>query len=546
MSAKLRTGGAWLGAALLAFLALVYWISIRQYQPPPAVDASAPDTVFSAARAIGTLERLMPDQEPRPVGSPGHRRFRQRLIDRLTGVGAEVSVQETEHCGERPPCTPIRNVVGVLPGASRGALVLMAHYDGAPGSPAAADNGASVAVLLEVARAVRSGPPPDRTLVLLFTDAEERGGLGADAFFRDHPLASRAEAVVNFDGSGSSGPSRVLRSAPGSGAHLEAYTEHAKHPVVHSIREYLFERHGSGSDFSEVVEAELPGLDFTFVGDRATWHSPRDRLERLSPRTVQHHGENALAVVGALGRGALPSGGGDRAYVTLADHRVLSWPTGRVPWALLGLAAAPLVAASLRLRGRTSPRELAAVAGGSAALLLTAGLTVRAALWVGDTLAGGRPTWPTEPLGWRTALYGPTALLLLPARAVARRLGPLPVFVTVGWILCAVASVANALDPKLAPPFVLTALAAGAASAGPAFLERSASAVAAAGALLAAVAGLAFFPLAYMAEVTYGFTGAIHVFWPLAMVLLACVPILATRARPLSPPPDLTRDGSRA
>src|SRR4029453_6210943 len=85
----------------------------------------------------------------------------------------------------------IRNVLARFPGRTPGgpAVVLMAHYDGVPGGPAAADAGSGPAAILETLRALRAGPPLAHDVIALITDGEEAGLLGAAAFVREHAWA---------------------------------------------------------------------------------------------------------------------------------------------------------------------------------------------------------------------------------------------------------------------------------------------------------------------------------------------------------------------
>jgi hypothetical protein len=73
-------------------------------------------------------------------------------------------------------------------GEGRRTLVLIAHHDAVPGSPGANDNGAAVAVLLDLLERLPGAVPPGVRVRLLFTAAEELGYLGARAYVRDVPL----------------------------------------------------------------------------------------------------------------------------------------------------------------------------------------------------------------------------------------------------------------------------------------------------------------------------------------------------------------------
>lgn len=107
------------------------------------------------------------------------------------------------------------NVVGVVEGSDPGLrgtyVVVSAHYDHLGVGPAVdgdavyngvVDNALGVAGVLELARVIveREGPP-GRSIIFLFSTAEEEGNLGA-SFFLDHPPVplSRMVANVNVDG----------------------------------------------------------------------------------------------------------------------------------------------------------------------------------------------------------------------------------------------------------------------------------------------------------------------------------------------------------
>lgn len=92
------------------------------------------------------------------------------------------------------------NVFGRIPGTQpgSGAVLLLAHWDhlGECGSPeaadricnGAADNASGIAMMIELARRLKSGPPPGRDIYVLATTAEEVGLLGARAFAKASPV----------------------------------------------------------------------------------------------------------------------------------------------------------------------------------------------------------------------------------------------------------------------------------------------------------------------------------------------------------------------
>jgi Zn-dependent M28 family amino/carboxypeptidase len=101
------------------------------------------------------------------------------------------------------------NVLAKLTGAKRPQETVMygAHWDayglGPPDAqgrtirPGANDDGLGVAGVLEIARAFKAGPPPERTVVFGFWSAEERGLLGSETYAQ-HPVYPAARVAANF------------------------------------------------------------------------------------------------------------------------------------------------------------------------------------------------------------------------------------------------------------------------------------------------------------------------------------------------------------
>jgi len=99
------------------------------------------------------------------------------------------------------------NVVAKLPGAKPDgkAVLFLGHWDhlGICGPEGAADricngavdNASGIAVLIEVAKRLASGPRPDRDIYFLATTAEEKGLLGA-SYFADHPVLPLGDITV--------------------------------------------------------------------------------------------------------------------------------------------------------------------------------------------------------------------------------------------------------------------------------------------------------------------------------------------------------------
>ncbi len=104
-----------------------------------------------------------------------------------------------------------KNVCGIIKGKTRPGEVIVytAHWDHlGVGKPVngdsiyngASDNASAVSWLLEIARAFKAGPPPDRSVLFLSVTGEESGLLGSE-YYVEHPFFSmnRTVAVINTD-----------------------------------------------------------------------------------------------------------------------------------------------------------------------------------------------------------------------------------------------------------------------------------------------------------------------------------------------------------
>ena len=128
--------------------------------------------------------------------------FVPRTLD--IGVTIEATSQRREFVSH--------NLIGMIPGASSdgGAVLLLGHWDhlGECGRPDAADricngaidNASGIALMLELARRLKTGPPLSRDIYVLATTAEEAGLLGARAFAAAPPVPlGSIIAAFNFD-----------------------------------------------------------------------------------------------------------------------------------------------------------------------------------------------------------------------------------------------------------------------------------------------------------------------------------------------------------
>ncbi|MCV0402717.1 MAG: M28 family peptidase [Chloroflexi bacterium] len=107
------------------------------------------------------------------------------------------------------------NIVAVREGreAPNEAIVVVAHHDTVPGSPGADDNGAGLAVLLELAEQL-GGERHRRTLILAAPDYEEIGLVGSRPLARWLRATYQVRAAIVFDPIGFMDPRPGAQQVP--------------------------------------------------------------------------------------------------------------------------------------------------------------------------------------------------------------------------------------------------------------------------------------------------------------------------------------------
>jgi hypothetical protein len=309
-------------AVLLVLIGLGFFV-MRTNQPPQAVDASAPAGTFSAARAMRDLRVIA--ARPHPVASSDESQVRDYLVKRLGEMTANPAVETataaaSNRSGPRTFAV-VHNIVARIPGtASTGAVMLVAHYDSVPSGPGAGDDGASVAAILEALRALKSGAALRNDLIVLFTDGEELGMVGARAFVENYSSLRDIKVVLNFEMRGDYGPSMMFQTGADNSWLIRTLAA-APDPRASSLAPEIYKRMPNDTDLTVFMAAGLTGMNFAGTGGLQRYHTRLDDLAHMDLRTLQHQGSYALAMArrfGAIDFGA-PSQAGDDVYFNLGS-----------------------------------------------------------------------------------------------------------------------------------------------------------------------------------------------------------------------------------
>ncbi len=378
-----------LAAAALALLiaALMLW---DQQRVPAPVPASAPAQAFSAQRAMSHVEAIA--SRTRFLGSPQHDAARRYIVRELRTLGLTPRLQRTAVVNtfsgsDEPEAGTVTNIVARIRGtASTGAVALNAHYDSGPAGPGASDCGSCVAAVLETVRALRAGERPHNDVIVVFSDGEENGDLGAAAFAGQHSLMRRVDAVMNWETAGSHGQSLLM--ATNSSWLVEQTLDAAPHARTYSVLPSLFrgalKPQQLATDTQEYMDRGAAGVQFAYLRGTRDYHTRLDNSDRLGRGSLQMDGDYGLALTRKLAGQPLRRDTGDRStYFNVTGGVIVQY--GPVVAILLAMAAVGLFFLCLvlgRRRGLLTARGLLlGVATFPLALLVATAVSVVA--WLG-------------------------------------------------------------------------------------------------------------------------------------------------------------------
>lgn len=277
--------------AFLVFITLVIftYVTVIQVLPPTPLPASAPATEFSAERAIRHIQVIA--AQPRPTATSAYEAAADYILAQMVEMGLETETQRSQ---------VLRNTIGWIKGdGSSDVVLLTAHLDSAPEGPGATDDASGVAVLLETARALMSGAPLRNTVMFLFTDAEESGSLGAQAFINDHPMARNVRIVIGFDAGGISGPDGPSATSANNGWLIRQLARAKDSFILGSSA--ISALATTNADFTNAFRgAGFSGYAFGLYWDPCI-HTPEDNIENLNPSSIQHQGYHALSLARHFG-----------------------------------------------------------------------------------------------------------------------------------------------------------------------------------------------------------------------------------------------------
>lgn len=272
---------------------------IPSYSPNEEKDKK---TIFSINRALHHLKNI--STKPHSVGTEEHTNVRKYLFKELEKLGLNPELQvKTVFNKKWKAGTTIENVIAKIEGSSSSkSLLVLSHYDSNPHSAVgASDAGSGIVTILEgITAFIAKGKKPKNDIIIVFSDAEELGLLGAEAFVNHHPLAKNIGLVLNFEARGSGGPSYMLMETNGKNGKLinEFLKANPKYPAANSLMYSVYKKLPNDTDLTVFREsANINGFNFAFIGDHFDYHTEQDNYDRLDRASLAHQKDYLISTL---------------------------------------------------------------------------------------------------------------------------------------------------------------------------------------------------------------------------------------------------------
>lgn len=290
-------------------------------------------TGFSMPHALYHLKNI--SKKAHFTGSQEHKIVQEYLVTELKKLGLRPEIQvKTTINNKWKASTTTENIIAKIKGKTAGkALLLLSHYDSNPHSSlGASDAGSGVVTILEGVRAfMERNEAPLNDIILVFSDAEELGLLGAQAFVDHHPWAKDIGLVLNFEARGSGGSSYMLMETNGKNKRLleEFLRANPNHPAANSLMYSVYKILPNDTDLTVFREkGNINGFNFAFIGDHFDYHTAQDSYDRMDRSSLLHQAEYLMSCLDHFSKIdlALLDSDKDLVFVNFPIIKMLSYP----------------------------------------------------------------------------------------------------------------------------------------------------------------------------------------------------------------------------
>lgn len=317
---------AWL-PGLAAALAIIAAMSLFLLPAPKSADSDP--TGFSADHAKQLIDTFA-DEPHSVLHTEAHARSRDEIVTMFKDLGYQPEIhsdpmplseatntsQYSEAGLDALARLNTENIVVRVPGKTDDTMMLTAHYDSAvdfektadgrwdpkPGvSSGAADDGYGVATIIETLRAIKAdGRTPERSLLIVITDAEELNLLGAMNEMLHHRADyDNVDLIVNIEARGTSGPAVMFETSDTNASATEFFLKNAPRPFATSLMPAVYRMMPNGTDLSVYLKEGFTGLNFASIGNSENYHTASDSPAYSDLASLQHYGDQVLGLARA-------------------------------------------------------------------------------------------------------------------------------------------------------------------------------------------------------------------------------------------------------
>ena len=281
--------------------------------PLPSIDGARAMTYVKEIVAFG----------PRPLGSANHKKVEDYLLAHLK----DDEVEQDAFTADTPEGKlPVRNIVAKFSGAKDGIIVIASHYDTNyplrnTGYVGANDGGSSSALLLEFANQLRGKKRDGYSIWLVWDDAEEAikpdgsGGLRQEMPFEKDSLYGITHLAEKWQADGTLKKIKAFLLADMIGdadlnierdTNSTAWLEQTVYEAASRLgyQSHFFARSFPvGDDHIPLVKRGVPSadfIDFDYGYNNVFWHTTRDTVDKLSPKSLEIVGDTMLETINIL------------------------------------------------------------------------------------------------------------------------------------------------------------------------------------------------------------------------------------------------------
>lgn len=279
--------------SLVVIIIVLGWVSLKFVEPPAVVPSAEGDTKFSAERAIDFLKVVA--KEPHAGGTSAHSAVRDYILNYCKQSGLETNLMDLTGMVAYPTSIGAgraQNIFARLKGSgSDKSILVMSHYDSQPNTHGAGDDGVGVAAMMETIRLLKNQKPLVNDVIFLFTDLEECGLLGAEAFVSQYEGLDKIGLIINLEARGNSGVGFTFEFSKLNGWMMREYSKAVERPYANSFAYEIYKLMPNDTDFSMFRNTNISGFNTALIYGYAYYHSMVDRVEYLDHRSLQHMGD---------------------------------------------------------------------------------------------------------------------------------------------------------------------------------------------------------------------------------------------------------------